>query len=435
MSFAGITKEDIKVLKDIKQYGAIQPKNPPINAKKGDYYKDSNGQIWTKQDNGGWKTDASTGTGNDLTNSTKYDTAKKKIGIEGRIKPPVGPGTNYDAVTTQYPAKGTIGPESDYVLFEFKKYLPPFGNRNQGNLETYRRAGGTGFGKGNVFQGLTKEGRREALRIGEKNLEKLWSSTTDYNQSGQYEDAGEGFEPIVMYMPEDISTGFRGNWGGKAFSTVGAGILGAAGQTGLDKKLTTGFGTMTEAAQRALGLLSAKALQKAVKAAGGDQLDNNDIFGSISGAIMNPNTELLYQSVDMRNFMLKFKLVPRNQDDSDAINKIVRTFKACTLPHRDPGQVMGFNDSGKDQNKGVVAGFIGIPNLCKVSFMRGSEEHTILPRYKMLAVTQVDVNYTPDGAYATYNDPAAQPVSIELSINFQETKINFAEEVLSGAIR
>ena len=67
--------------------------------------------------------------------------------------------------------------------------------------------------------------------------------------------------------------------------------------------------------------------------------------------------------------------------------------------------------------------------------MRGSKEHTILPRYKMLAVTQVDVNYTPDGAYATYNDPAAQPVSIELSINFQETKINFAEEVLSNDIR
>ena len=81
----------------------------------------------------------------------------------------------------------------------------------------------------------------------------------------------------------------------------------------------------------------------------------------------------------------------------------------------------------------MVAGFIGIPNLCKVSFMRGSEEHTILPRYKMLAVTQVDVNYTPDGAYATYDD--AQPVAIELSINFQETKINFAEEILSDHIR
>ena len=51
----------------------------------------------------------------------------------------------------------------------------------------------------------------------------------------------------------------------------------------------------------------------------------------------------------------------------------------------------------------------------------------------MLAVTQVDVNYTPDGAYATYGD--GQPVAIELAINFQETKINFAEEVLRDSIR
>jgi len=424
----GITKDDIKAIKDYRTYGAIQPKNPPINAKKGDYYKDTNGRTWTKQDNGGWKTDTSTGTGNDLTNSTKYDTAKKKIGIEGRIKAPVATTSGYsDAKTLQYPSGKTIDEDSDYVLFEFKKYLPPFGNRKQ--LETYQRRGGTGFGQGNIFDGT----KREALNMNEKNLNKLWENTVDYNQSGMYEDAGDQFPPIVMYMPEDISTGFRGNWGGKAFSTVGAGILSAAGQTGLQKTFATGFGTLSAAAERALGLAAAKALQKSVKAVGGDQLDNNDIFGSISGAIMNPNTELLYQSVDMRNFMLKFKLVPRNQKESETVNLIVRTFKACTLPHRDPGQVMGFNDSDKDQNKGVIAGFIGVPNLCRVSFMRGAEEHKVLPRYKMLAVTQVDVNYTPDGAYATYGD--AQPVAIELGINFQETKINFAEEVLSDAIR
>ena len=416
--------------------GVKQPINPPIDAKRGDWFKDSNGQIWIKQNYGGWTSNKKPGIGNDLTSAERaknggefveIDNAIKDGGIRARFKPPEGPGTNYDAVTTQYPAKGTIGPNSDYVLFQFKKYLPPFGNRKQ--METYKREGGTGFGKGNIFQGK----QFDALRIGDKNLENLWNSTTDYNQSGMYEDAGDQFPPIVMYMPEDISTGFRGNWGGKAFSTVGAGILGAAGQTGLDSKLTTGFGTMTDAAQRALGLTSAKVLQKAVKAAGGDQLDNNDVFGSISGAIMNPNTELLYQSVDMRNFMLKFKLVPRNEDESETINAIVKTFKACTLPHRDPGQVMGQNRPENDQNKGVVAGFIGVPNLCKGSFMRGADVHAVLPKYKMLAVTQVDVNYTPDGAYATYTD--AQPVSIELGINFQETKINFAEEVLFDNIR
>ena len=59
--------------------------------------------------------------------------------------------------------------------------------------------------------------------------------------------------------------------------------------------------------------------------------------------------------------------------------------------------------------------------------MKGSSEHEGLPRFKMCAITQVDVNYTPDGAYATYFD--GQPVAIQLSISFQETKMVFAEEI------
>ena len=69
--------------------------------------------------------------------------------------------------------------------------------------------------------------------------------------------------------------------------------------------------------------------------------------------------------------------------------------------------------------------------------MRGAIEHKALPRYKMCAITSVDVNYTPDGAYATYNDNdnPGQPVAIELSIGFQETKLVFAEEIENDSIR
>ena len=337
----------------------------------------------------------------------------------------------------KYPAQQTIGPQSDYVLFEFKKYNPPFGD-NPG-AETYKRLGGWG-GRYSWFSGDLA-----ALNFDEKGVSNFLSKKNDYNQSNTYEPA-DGYIPkpgddpvempaIIMYMPEDISTGFKGNWGGKAFSSIGAGILGAAGQENLASKITDGFGTITAAGERALGLTAAKILQKSVKAAGGDQLTKDDIFGGISGAIMNPNTELMFQGVDMRNFMLKFKLVPRNADESKQINEIIKLFKACTLPLRNPGQVMGFNDPDKPANQGIISGFIGVPNLCKVSFMRGSEEHQVLPRYKMLAITEVDVNYTPDGAYATYSGRSGQPVAIELTLNFQETKINFAEEVLRGSVR
>ena len=305
------------------------------------------------------------------------------------------PSTNYMSAALRYPDDGSgnagMTEESDYVLFQFYEYKPPFQNNTLGTV-----ADGTQF-------------------------------SSNYNQSDQYVSAGSSYPSIVMYMPEDVSTGFRGNWGGKAISTVGADLLRAAGAEGPLKKLTNAGNAVASAGGRLKQIAAAAAIKKLVTSVGGDNLSNDDIFGSISGAVLNPNTELLFNSVDMRNFQLNFKLVPRNGAEATTCNNIIKTFKKCTLPKRDPGQVFGFTGPSE------TAGFIGVPNLCKVSFMKGSDEHDVLPRFKMCAVTQVDVNYTPDGTYATYSD--GQPVAMTLTLNFQETKICFAEEVDKDEVR
>jgi len=290
----------------------------------------------------------------------------------------------------RYPNKD-INENGDYVLFTFKKYQAPFGNRTKIDVE------------GGVF---------------------------DYNQSNEYVSAGEDYKTIIMYMPEDVSTGFKANWGGKAFSNIGAGILKSAGAEGMAK--LEEFGNQAgNAFNKLIPMAGSAALQKAITKITGDNISTNDIFSSISGTVLNPNVELLFDSIDMRNFNLKFKLVPRNSAESAIINKICKTFKMCTLPSRNPGKVFGF------ENKGTSNDFIAVPNLCQVSFMRGPKEHQALPRYKMCAITNVDVNYTPDGAYATYADSKnpGQPVAIELAIGFQETKLVFSDEIADNSVR
>lgn len=324
----------------------------------------------------------------------------------------------------RYPHKGDITADSDYVIFEFYKYAPPFRKRSGDANNTSRNVNIGPKGA----SGVVKEGKRGAgvKGIERTNLLATAGNYFDYNQVEDYEKLGDDYKSIIMYMPEDISTGFRSNWGGKAFSNIGADLLKSAGAEGLSKidNLATGAANAFEKMPAMAGSL---AIRKTIQKITGDQLTNDDVFGSISGAILNPNTELLFDSVDMRNFQLNFKLVPRNADESTIINEICATFKKCTLPTRSPGKVFGAS------SQGITASFIGVPNLCRVSFMHGEKEHEVLPRYKMCAVTQVDVNYTPDGSYATYHD--GQPVAIELALNFQETKICFAEEIGNGGVR
>ena len=368
------------------------PKKPPASSgKEGDYTTTSANGPGGKAKVKYWYHN---GTDWEKTTKTNYENQSQTSELDTVLSTFAAPTDNYMSASLRYPDDGSgnagMTEKSDYVLFQFYAYKPPFSG-NSGELVN------------NAF-------------------------VRDYNQAEQYESAGEDYPTVVMYMPEDISTGFRGNWGGKAISTAGSNLLGAAGAKGLDK-ITSGFGGIKTAIENSPALAGAAAIRKAVQAVGGDSLSNDDVFGAISGAILNPNTELLFSSVDMRNFQLTFKLVPRNSTEATTCNNIVKVFKQCTLPKRTASKVFGF-----DATEGsLFAGFIGVPNLCKVSFMAGSAEHPVLPRFKMCAVTQVDVNYTPDGAYATYGD--RQPVAMTLAINFQETKICFAEEVKDGAVR
>ena len=62
--------------------------------------------------------------------------------------------------------------------------------------------------------------------------------------------------------------------------------------------------------------------------------------------------------------------------------------------------------------------------------MHGGSRNTYVPKYKMCAITDVNVNYTPDGNYAVFQGGA--PVATELKISFMETKLVFAEDIVDG---
>ena len=62
--------------------------------------------------------------------------------------------------------------------------------------------------------------------------------------------------------------------------------------------------------------------------------------------------------------------------------------------------------------------------------MTGSDTNEKLPQFKPCGISKVQVNYTPDGTYATYDD--GYPVATELQLNFTETKIIFRQDVEAG---
>ena len=288
----------------------------------------------------------------------------------------------------RYPSNVADAAGSDYVLFQFYEYQPPFQNRGNDAVDR----------SNNTAQALYNESATSAS---------LYKQTTE--------------KSIAMYMPEDISTGYKANWSGKAFSNIGRDLLKSAGAESLTQGIANAGTAVSTALNQIIPNLGEAAISQTISKITGENIDNNDIFGSTRGVILNPNVELLFSGIDLRNISFNYKLVPRNQPEADNIKNIYQIFKRAMLPKYSDGSELNFSSGDAQRNN-----FIKVPNVCKISFMRGGALNKDVAQYKMCAITGVDINFTPDGTYATYE--SGSMVAVTLSLSFQETKLIFSEE-------
>ena len=247
-----------------------------------------------------------------------------------------------------------------------------------------------------------------------------------------------GRTDVMLPIPQDLSNEIQAQWQGKQFTATGRAATAAlaAGQFSYAKEVVGNIAGNAKALQTALNT----AVLNSIPGVGGN-ISFNDVSGSTRGIVINPNAELLYDSPEMREIGMIFKLVAKNKDESNTIKKIVELFRAASLPRwGGRGGQLGLLDgsdktSVKDKKDrrfdiGGEDNWIRVPDLCKFTFMKGHSPHPYLIQFKPCAISAVEVNYTPDGTYTTYASGA--PVAVELRLNFMETKLIYADEVSLG---
>ena len=303
-------------------------------------------------------------------------------------------GAAVDAIgsSLRFPNDMLIDEGEDFVMFDFYDYRPPFKDKR--------------------YRGERKEVLNETL--------------SQYNASGYANEyfKDKKYKQILLYMPQDVQDAFEANWEGKKFGALTTGVISAAGSGSRGQKLDNIVKAATEAFDRGGANAAAQIVTGLASKITGDTISTSDVFGGISGVARNPNMELLFQNMKLRTFDLTFKMAPYDQTDVSNMNDIIKTFKKAMLPQYKLGE--GVSVFGME-NDALEGGFIQVPKICAVNFMRGASRNSYLPRYKMCAITDVNVNYTPDNVYATFD--RSSPVATELKLSFMETKLVFSEDI------
>ena len=346
---------------------------------------------------------------------------------------PLGDGKP-DGKTLRYP-NDAVDASTDYVFFQFGKYMPPFSE--EANKLRQKRDEQI---KNGSFEASTKKDRDYLVELSNRTATR-----------SMYESSIENLElrneTIMLPMPQDLSNEINQQWQGKQFTATGRAAVAAlaAGQFSYASEVVKNIAGNASALQTALNT----AVLNTIPGVGGN-LEFNDVSGSTRGIVINPNAELLYDSPEMREIGMIFRLVPRNEDEAGTIKDIIRAFRRASMPRwggldseGNEGDVDlttgenttnvggGTNEQKKSQiNLGSRDNWIQVPDLCKFTFMTGPDPNENIIQFKPCAISGVEVNYTPDGTYAAY--ASGVPVAIELRLNFMETKLIFADEVGVG---
>lgn len=229
---------------------------------------------------------------------------------------------------------------------------------------------------------------------------------------------------IYLPMPANIQDNNAADWVSGTMNPVQASLTVAGNSAILSSNLfgslgqsvnqfTTNLESAIKTGEGQQGLSSGVAAA-AVNAVLG-QGDINQVISRATGMVFNQNAELLFNGVMMRPaFNFTFDMVPRSNKESEMIKEIIRTFKKNMLPQKGlPNETGG----------GL---FVKAPNIFKLQYMSGGEQHPFLHRFKPCALTQMSVNYNGSNQYATY--PDATPVHMQLTLQFQELTPIYAEE-------
>jgi hypothetical protein len=233
---------------------------------------------------------------------------------------------------------------------------------------------------------------------------------------------------IGLYIPTgSLKTSFSGNYEGKEGASLKA-AGGAAGGNLIDKLSKFDFSV-----KAAADLISAGS--DAANVAGGfaekmfaSTLDKTG-FVSASGNSPNNYMALVYGGPnEFRQHSFAFKFFPRNPAETTTVKAIIEEFKRGTLPR------MSTSVTGAT-GKNLLDPFFKSPRQHTIKFMKGGKtgggnENTYLFTIGKSVITNMEINYDPQGTVGFHDD--GSPVAIDLSLTFKEIAFQISPDNVNG---
>ena len=222
------------------------------------------------------------------------------------------------------------------------------------------------------------------------------------------ETRGRSIGSVILPIPAGIGDANAVSWGGSSMSAVQAALAQAA--LAAISNPAEGVDSLINSAQKVAG--NSEEVGKALaNTLAGMASGTQNLITRTTGAILNPNLDLLFQAPTLRPFNFNFSLSPRDPKEAETVMKIIRFFKQGMSPIRSKSNL-----------------FLKSPHTFQLQYLlregRRSREHPFINKFKECALQSFGVQYTPTGNYSTFSDGVMTQYNISMTFTELEPVFN-----------
>ena len=240
---------------------------------------------------------------------------------------------------------------------------------------------------------------------------------------------------ISLYMPDTLTAQYQSTYDDMSLNDIGSAFTTIRAINQVAGKLDTSGSGIFDKAKNALksagNLLSTEPavialLAKAGEAYGAEKIGINasalgDILVKGEGYALNPQLQMIYRGVGLRSFQLSFTFTPRSASEAIEVDNIITRFKYHFSPNLQAGSTTSTDSM-----------YLVQPSIFNVTFNINGAENRYLPKYGDCVLTDISVNYAPNG-WAAFEDGA--PVQTTLNLDFKEIEIVDKARILNETLR
>ena len=226
-------------------------------------------------------------------------------------------------------------------------------------------------------------------------------------------------DSVAIYLPPNIA-----NNTGASYQGIEQGALGLAAAGGgkfFDAMRRNDFAAAAGILTGTGGNLIAAGLQKALAGAADLFFDSegaSDLYNKAFGNATNPYMEVFFGGMELRTFSYNFTFAPKNQDETNDVQKIIEIFRFHMAP----------------ELQGENMRYLTLPSTFDIHYMYQHskdivKENNFYNKIATCVLTNVAVDYAPNGV-KSFADGA--PTAVTMNLSFTETEILTKERIDQG---